>query len=631
MSLDSPRKDTGGLSRCSSLTFLYDRLSLEENTQTPRLPPGYARFGPFKEAHKLFNDTMKSLWDQIQDSESPSCDPVQLDLAKKIYVKCTEPSDFDLDKSPLLKDLLNHVSELRTKEDLVSMWGKWSRFDIFPLYRVGVVQDLYDHLKLKIWARLCPRFPFNPFSKKWGAHQQSWMDYLGKLMPFLSDQELEECAYFYHRLAIIFWQFEKNQSLYNVTPYSVLEHEPEPEPEPKPKPNTFSWSTFFSSLGADIDECLIQSLDSIQNLGALIETTELNTLKNWSEFVLRDTLAPFISFDFHAIHFEYHQVELRGVRFNGFTHFGLEQINTWFPQLMMSPFIEHLHDEDADNLVRRVFDRVREAGLAYLEQVDWLDDESKAWALRQLRELTVLICPPKPKRHKVPSFDERFTLVDNELMRRRSRCDSHLNSLGRSGKSDDKMSWKLYSLHSICYRPLANQIVVPVTTTHTFAKLEREGEASLFGQLGNQIGHEIAHAIDPCRFGYASKSQQWSSSTLERYQSFIDDIKTQVDELNLKVKICPDHTINETFADRLGAVFARNAYAIGNPFKEEAFIRAFKSMMECVQTPQDRLLRYDLDQHPPLDVRKALVLSTLGVEVPESQPTTSKRRRSSAP
>jgi len=267
--------------------------------------------------------------------------------------------------------------------------------------------------------------------------------------------------------------------------------------------------------------------------------------------------------------------------------------------------------EDSKKQVLNMVEDVRGVYKKRIENLSWMAEPTKQYALKKLANMKVLIGYPDEWRDFSGMHIGRTSLIENLVAAERFNNAYWLGKLGQPISRDE---WLMFPQTVNAYHdPNRNVICFPAAILQTPFFDANAPLAANLGGIGAVIGHELTHGFDDqgCQFDANGNVRMWQTDADrkafdERAQIIIDqaDNFEVLPGLNLKGKL----VIGESIADLGGVELAHQvlvdklgdkvAASEGNITPEQVFFINFATS-ECGQTREEKLREYTLsDPHP---------------------------------
>ena len=407
--------------------------------------------------------------------------------------------------------------------------------------------------------------------------------------------------------------------------------------------NLVGWDEFATALGPvaapwrdalDVDdkvfaEVVVREPSYIEGARAILESADLDSLKDWLRWQVIHGLAPYLSAEFVDENFAFYGTTLSGTpqirdrwkRAVGFVEGGLgEAVGKLYVERHFPPAAK----SQMDILIANLIEAYRQS----ISNLDWMSDETKTRALEKLDKFTPKIGFPVRWRDYSSVQVAPDDLVGNVIAIARF---DFARELGKIGKPLDRDEWfMLPQTVNAYYNPGFNEIVFPAAILqYPFFVAERDAAAN-YGAIGAVIGHELGHGFDDqgSEFdGDGRLANWWSDEDRER---FTERTRALIDQYNaLEPRALPGHhvngelTIGENIGDLGGLSIAWKAYLLSLEGQEPAIIdgmtgaeRFFLSWAQAWRQSsrdEEALRLLAIDPHSPPEFRCNQIVRNLDV------------------
>ncbi len=323
------------------------------------------------------------------------------------------------------------------------------------------------------------------------------------------------------------------------------------------------WDAFFGTLGkSDIKDFVIQQPEFIKKVEEILQTSDINDVKDYLEFKLLNSRGGALSQDFVDENFKFNGQVLSGMK----EQRPLEQktiialnnssLNEAIGPIYCERHFNHEYKENVIQMVADVTDAFRERVL----QLDWMTPETKALTVRKLDNIVFKIGFP----------DQWLDLSDIAI-----RADSYVGNLMALSEFDVKRELARLD-DAFDY----DEWLMPPTTVNACSDLKREmtfpaailqppfydpdrDDAYNYGAIGGVIGHELTHFFDDegCKYDLEGNVNDWwtdddRDSFRTKTEKFVDYFgNLEVNGLRVNGKL----TCGENIADHAGVTIAYHA------------------------------------------------------------------------
>ncbi|KAM4771663.1 endothelin-converting enzyme-like 1 [Rhinophrynus dorsalis] len=324
---------------------------------------------------------------------------------------------------------------------------------------------------------------------------------------------------------------------------------------------------FHENFSED-EEVVVLATEYMQKVSELIRTTPASVLHNYMLWRIVVVLSEHLSTPFRdAIHElskemegSEKQLELGKVC--------LTQANKHFGMALGALFVEEYFSSSSKAKVQQLVEDIKHILDNRLDELDWMDTETKEAARAKLKHMMVMIGYPdfllKPE-----TIDKEYEFVVNEKTYFKNILNSIKFSIKQSVKKIrqevDKSAWLLppQALNAY-YLPNKNQMVFPAGILQPTLYDPDFPQSLNYGGIGTIIGHELTHGYDDWGGQYDSFGNLMHWWTEDSYSKFLKKAECIVDLYeNFTVynqRVNGRLTLGENIADMGGLKLAYYAY-----------------------------------------------------------------------
>ena len=280
-------------------------------------------------------------------------------------------------------------------------------------------------------------------------------------------------------------------------------------------------------------------------------------------------------------------------------------------------YVENCFDQESKAEVEEMVAEVLDVYRVRLLKLDWMQDTTKAEAVKKIDNMTVKVGYPD----KWPSYldsirvyspAEGGNLLDNVLNLYRIFKQASIES---KDKPVDRKEWSSSDAFTVnaFYAPNENAIYFPAGILQApFYDKNASAEENL-GGIGTVIGHETTHAFDNsgAKYDYrGSYRNWWTDEDLEKFDQLTQKIVTYYDGYeNAGLQVSGTLTLGENIAD-LGGVSAITEIAKNNNLDMKELYKQYAWIWALKYTPEATKMLMLSDVHAPGKVRVNAVLSS---------------------
>jgi len=345
----------------------------------------------------------------------------------------------------------------------------------------------------------------------------------------------------------------------------------------------FNWDVYFKESGIDIskaDFVVVSQLPYFENLKTFFASSNPKELKEYMQYVVLRSLAPYLNDKFDENHFNFYQRYMLGKELRKpISHEAIDNI-TRMPlgDALGKYFVKYYFTEEASKKINKMVDDISAVFKERIEKLTWMSDETKKQALVKLSSFGRKLGYPSKWKDFSSLKLTTDNLTQNVIELRKYEVRENLDKLG---KPIDKEEWGMPAhMINAYYNPLQNEIAFPAGIMQApFFDVNYE-DAVNYARIGMVIGHEFTHGFDDMGAQFAadgSFTNWWNKDDLSKFNELT---KTFGETYG---KFCPieDHCVNpeltmgENIADLGGLTLAYYAYTRTDDFKKNQKIQGY--------------------------------------------------------
>ncbi|MGI8671008.1 MAG: M13 family metallopeptidase [Luteitalea sp.] len=328
------------------------------------------------------------------------------------------------------------------------------------------------------------------------------------------------------------------------------------------------WDTLMPGLGlpATLDKVIAYGDTAVRDGAALVGREPVATWKKYLAFHLASDNAAHLPKAFDDASFEFFGKTLRGVqakrdRWKRGVSLLDDQIGEGVGEVYVARFFPPEHKAEMDALVANL----RTALEGRLKQLDWMDEPTRAEALKKLATFDPRVGYPSKWRDYSAMTVEKGKHFENVVA---ARTFEWKRQVARLGKPVDRDEWGMNpQTVNAYYNPLMNQITFPAAILQPPFFDVHADPAVNYGAIGAVIGHEIGHGFDDQgrAFDQSGRTRNWwTPVTDEKFKAATERLGTQYSAY------CPvpggcingQLTMGENIGDLGGLTMAYTAYTL---------------------------------------------------------------------
>lgn len=328
--------------------------------------------------------------------------------------------------------------------------------------------------------------------------------------------------------------------------------------------NWLDWNAFFSGIGVDeISNVNVNQLDYISSLAGIIESADMNVIKDYLKLRFVSSSTNYLSNDFVSTSFDFYSRQLSGQEeMRPRAKRIVNATNNNLGDALSKLYVNEVFPPEAKEKCLEMVNNIKEAMHNRIDQLTWMSEDTKKEAHLKLNKLKVKIGYPE----KWDDYSDVEITKDNYVQNRwNANTFANKENFGKLGQPIDLDEWFMAaSVVNAYYNPPANEIVFPAGILQPPFYNYKADEAVNYGGIGAVIGHEITHGFDDQgrKYNHMGELKDWwtpedaaefdrrAQVMVEQYNAF-----TVQDTLNVNGQL----TLGENIADLGGMLIAYDA------------------------------------------------------------------------
>ena len=229
--------------------------------------------------------------------------------------------------------------------------------------------------------------------------------------------------------------------------------------------------------------------------GEIIQSTGLQTWKDYLTFKVIDRFAPVLGDDFFTASFDFYQAGLQGIdEPRPLWRRAVNSTNGNMGELLGQLYVEAYYQEEARGKMDVMITNLIEAYRQSITQLEWMGEETRQQALIKLSKFTPKVGYPEKWRDYSKLEIKAGDLAGNI---KRAYVFEYNRNLDQLDAPVDKTEWFLSpQTVNAYYNPTWNEIVFPASILQPPFFNVAADDAVNYGGIGAVIGHEIGHGFD---------------------------------------------------------------------------------------------------------------------------------------
>lgn len=583
------------------------------------IPDTEARWGTFNVLRDEAWGNMRDIFEDLQNSKSPV---VLEQQARDFYYTGMHFDKLATQHKKDIAAILAKIDAVETSADVSSMIGALHRLGVNVPWAVFVDTDHVDATKYVLHLyqsglSLPDRDYYLDSSEEMVAIRARYTELLKKtyaIFPSLAHSE-EELV---QTVVDIETAIAKNQRTNSQLRDVEANFNPIDFQQLQKHYKNIDWQAYAKATSwhdhSNISQAQPEFLEFVNKLCAPKNIADMKVYLKWH--AVRKFL-PAISEETATLHFEFFGKTITGTK---------ENAPLWKRTVLM---IEHSMGENVGQLyaekhfpeaakkaVQKMVQDISDTFADRIERLDWMTEDTKKYATKKLRNMTVLIGYPDKWRDFSGLKVVRTSLVGNIIAAEEF---NHDYDLAKLPTPNDKDQWHMSPQTVNAYHD-PNRLVIcfPAGILQSpFFDIHASAARNL-GGIGVVIGHELTHAFDDqgSQFDAEGNVRQWQTNAeRKRFEKRAQLIKDQADAFEVLpgVRLKGDLVIGESIADLGGVEMALETlsnYEKGSPSKDQVRELLMNyAFTEAHAVREQKAREFALiDPHPPSRFRVNAIL-----------------------
>ncbi|CAO2590223.1 Membrane metallo-endopeptidase-like 1 [Lemmus lemmus] len=343
----------------------------------------------------------------------------------------------------------------------------------------------------------------------------------------------------------------------------------------------FNWTLFIQSVLSSVqinllpdEEVVVYGIPYLQNLESIIDIYSARTMQNYLIWRLVLDRISSLSQRFKDARVSYRKAlygtTVEEVRWRECVSY----VNSNMESAVGSLYIKEAFSKDSKDMVKELIDKVRSVFVDTLDELNWMDEESKRKAQEKAMNIREQIgYPDYILEESNGHLDEEYSnLIFSEDLYFENGLQNLKASAQRSLKKlREKVDQNLWIIGAAVvnafYSPNRNQIVFPAGILQPPFFSKDQPQALNFGGIGMVIGHEITHGFDDNGRNFDKNGNMldwWSNFSAQHFRKQSECMVYQYS--NFSWELAGDQNVNgfstlgENIADNGGVRQAYKAY-----------------------------------------------------------------------
>ncbi|MDX1823517.1 MAG: M13 family metallopeptidase, partial [Thiohalomonadales bacterium] len=499
--------------------------------KTVKIPAGYPYMNSFVQVNQRTESRLRTVIDEL-DGQAPTGTVEQQVYA--LYQSLVDQKAREEAGIAALKPLLSAISQAHSHGDIAALMGRAG----YPSFMAaGVSQDAGDpERNVGIIGQGGLALPGRDYylDAKMASLRKQYHQYVAGVFmrAGLADNE-EEASHWAGQVLSL----ETAIARCHWTPAQARDRKAAYHPMPKGDLETyapgFDWNAFFANNPAgDSPDIVIASDTAVKDLAVLFAKTDLDTLKHYMNFQLLNDFSPFLSSPWENAYFDFFDKKIQGVnQQRSMQERALVKTSKLLGEPLGKLYVARYFPKDAKKQIETMVDYLLAAYRQRLQNLAWMDDETRKEALAKLDGINRKIGYPDTWHDYSELALTKDDLIGNVLaIIRWHRKDDR----ARLKTSPRRWEWAMTpQTINAYYTSTGNEIVFPAAILQPPFFDPNADMAVNFGAIGMVIGHEIGHGFDDQ--GSRSDAQGrlrnwWTEASRQRFDTLTGQLVNQFNQ-----------------------------------------------------------------------------------------------------
>ena len=310
------------------------------------------------------------------------------------------------------------------------------------------------------------------------------------------------------------------------------------------------WPAYLAGIGTEgVENLVITDLGFFSSLDTILNENSISALKTYLLWTLIDGTASRLSMDIDRANWDFYSKTLRGaIAQEPLEKRSIRTVNGTLGEALGKLYVGEQFPPEAKAQMKDLVGNLVKAYTNRINALAWMDDETKAKAIKKLELTTVKVGYP----------DQWEDYSDLSLVNEAGELnyfDAMLNvgaynfaeNLAELGQAVDKTKWFMSpQTVNAYYNPAYNEIVFPAAILQPpFFDFTADAAVN-YGGIGGVIGHEISHGFDDSGAdydAYGNLVNWWTEKDLDEFNTLGDKLANQYSA----IEVLPETFINGKF------------------------------------------------------------------------------------
>jgi putative endopeptidase len=531
------------------------------------VPPDLSEFDEFTNLREYNTQVLHKILEN-----TAAAHPAQGSDPQKIgdyYASCMDTALIEKKGLSVLQSQLDAIAALQDKSELPALIAQMQKIEIDAFFNVGSQQDFKDATKeIAVVDQGGLGLPEKDYYLRTDAKsvttREQYVQHLTNLLKLLGEPSAKaesdskavmdlETSLAKNSMGVV--DRRDPNKVYHLMPVEEFAGE---------APDLMLKQVLTQSGVPPVQSLNVATPDFFKGLQAIVQRTDLDTIKTYLRIRLVDSEAMRLPKAFDDEHFNFYGRQLEGTpQQEERSKRCVNATDQSLGEILGKSYVAEYFAGDSKAKTLQLVKEIEASMDRDLDQIDWMSPETKTKAKDKLQMVANKIGYPNKWRDYSSLTIRRDEPMGNSL---RTRAFDMAYQLGKIGKPVNRDEWDMTPpTVNAYYDPSMNDINFPAGILQPAFYDKSAGDDTNYGHIGAVVGHELTHGFDDEGRQFDGKGNLvdwWTEADGKRFQERADCLVKQydaipaVDDLHVNGKL----TLGENTADNGGLRLAFMAF-----------------------------------------------------------------------
>ncbi|HAQ34146.1 MAG: peptidase [Maricaulis sp.] len=529
---------------------------------TTEIPSDLSNYGMFTELSLEAEEQVEDIILDLSD-ENPAQGTVEQKVGD-LFASWMDTDTLDARGLDPVMPLIEQINAAETHDDFAALM---STLDHQSMFGVGIIPDPADTTRYTVFVGqgglgLPDRDYYINEDERFAEYRTGYRDYVAQIFGLAGidngEARADAILELETRIAQVHWSQEDSRDIQRIYNPMPMERLAETAPQ-------FNFEAGFDSLGiGGVESYLVAQPSALEGSATIFAETPVDVLRDYMTFHLLNNNTNALPTEFDQASFDFFGAELNGTEEQRpRNRRGVNLVGGSLGEAVGQIYVERHFPASSKDQMEDLVENLVAAFEERLENLDWMDDETREQALLKLSTFEPRI-----------GYPDEWTDYSNLTI----EADDLFGNLQRIGEFNwnqqvedlagpvDRNQWP-YPPQTVnaSYNPLMNQITFPAGILQPPFFDPNADPAINYGGIGAVIGHEIGHGFDDQgrRFDESGRIRDWwSADTNTQFEERSSALGAQYDTYSPieGMNVNGQFTMGENIGDLGGLQMAYSAY-----------------------------------------------------------------------